>query len=657
MLLRLPRPWLTLLGLVLCGCTKTPVSTAPVNGSAPPPPRSRWTLMLYCDCDNDLEEATLRNLQEISKVGSSPDVAMVALVDRSQRKRSKTPSQEEGYSNAPLQNLAPWSDAKLLKIEHLQFEELDDWGEVNMADGKVMSRFLQESQKRYPADHYALVVLDHGDAWAGVCVDDTAPEADDMIRPAELAQAFADAGFSKKKQIDLVVFDACLMANLEMLSAIREQVRLVVASEEIIPDTGLRYSNTLAGLKAGIWKKSDEALRLSKDLVQRNHPALNLDLTHLAVLRLKALGSLKKLVEELAGKLLEKLKTDPKDTWIKLAECRSKSQQFGRSDQPLVPNAEVRDVVDLSQHIAARFPDLGTLCWRIAAAGAQLRVLQVRDKSLPRAQGLTLFFPPQTESAQELASTDYFKLAPAGLKNWSELIRAYTQIERNDETRPVLDKVKSSASEWQEGDFVEIQSRLSRPQDLTKCQYLITQKDLILGSLPSWPEKNSTLLRDDFDGTSLVVTEKSSAAAPRLFCPLESMDEHSNFHKQSQDQLDISVPAQFRREGGSWDEVSLKFRFDLSNETLGGKLIRVQRKGSRAPSTITLRAGDSLRLLYDSVRVGPGLTPSEPIVLTHPDQLVIKPAPLPAGDYLVGYRIEDLEGRRALQTAPLKVNR
>ena len=631
-----------LLGVLigLAGCAKP---LPPVPSATPSPVAvNRWTLLLYCACDNDLEEATLHNLREIAKIGSSSEIVTVALVDR-----AETGHRQEGYSNEPLLNLPHWSGAKLLKIEPGQFTELADWGSVNMADGAVFSRFLRDSLARFPARHYALVILDHGDAWAGVCIDDTAKEPDDMLRPAELADALREAGFSDKKKLDLVVFDACLMANLELLSMLREQVRLVLASEEIVPQAGLNYSGSLDDLKRGTWKNEDEALRLAKDLVVRNRPSLKNETTHLVLLRLNRLETLEKLVAELARGLLAKLKQSPRDTWLKLARCRAASQDFGRSEVPLVPNAEVRDVADLCRHLAGAFPDQAPLCSRIEACVKDLRITQAKSETLPHAEGLTIFFPPQTESAQELASTDYFTLVPPQLREWSEMVKAYTQIERNDSSRPALEKVQVSADVWEPGEVVQLQSRLNRPQELETCQFLISQKDLILGCLPSFPEENSTLVHDEFDGTSVVLSDTFG----HLFCPLARLDESG---RRGQDVVFVSAPAQFRRDGKSWVDINLVFRFDLAEEAFKGKLARVTRSSKRNP--VTLQKGDVLRLLYQSLKDGKA-HPGESMKLIRPALLCVKPWPLPAGDYLMGYRIQDYTGRTALQTTPIRVER
>jgi hypothetical protein len=168
-----------------------------------------------------------------------------------------------------------------------------------------------------------------------------------------------------------------------------------------------------------------------------------------------------------------------------------------------------------------------------------------------------------------------------------------------------------------------------------------------MGCLPSFPEENSTLVHDEFDGTCPAVTDGKGA----IFCPLGQLDDRNGGGK-SRDQVFISVPAQARASAG-WVDISLVFRFDLSKDSFEGRLFKVLRSGKR--TALALSKGDSLRLLYGTVKDPAAEHPSPPIVLDHPDKLAITGKPLPPGEYLLGYRIQDFSGRTALQTARMEV--
>ncbi|MCA9793926.1 MAG: hypothetical protein KC910_19085, partial [Candidatus Eremiobacteraeota bacterium] len=133
----------------------------------PPPAQADWTLLFYADADNDLEDSTIRDLRSLLEIGSTERVQLVVLCDR-----SPLDSSHDGYSNERVLNLEDWTTAKLLHLGHDQVQELEDWGEVNMAEPATLARFLKTGVKLYPARHYALFLWDHGAGWEGMCADD-----------------------------------------------------------------------------------------------------------------------------------------------------------------------------------------------------------------------------------------------------------------------------------------------------------------------------------------------------------------------------------------------------------------------------------------------------------------------------------------------------
>src|SRR5690606_2318191 len=81
---------------------------------------------------------------------------------------------------------------------------------------------------------------DHGGAWAGY----GKPDDPAGMSVPEIAGAFAGSGLA----VDLVGFDACLMANLEVASVLKPHARYLVASEELEPGHGWNYGPIVQAL-------------------------------------------------------------------------------------------------------------------------------------------------------------------------------------------------------------------------------------------------------------------------------------------------------------------------------------------------------------------------------------------------------------------------
>ncbi len=211
-----------------------------------------WLVMMYMDADDKvLEEDIFTDLNEVERVGSTDRVQLVAQIDRYQG----------GFDGD-----GDWTTAKRFYITQdpdlstLNSQEIEDLGEVNMADGQTLVDFVEWAVQAYPAQKYALILSDHGMGWPGGYFD---PDpggngADDLalaemfgdgIWLMELDSALAtiqqDTGI---EQFELIGFDACLMAQLEVFSTVAKYAKYSVASEEVEPSLGWAYASFLMQL-------------------------------------------------------------------------------------------------------------------------------------------------------------------------------------------------------------------------------------------------------------------------------------------------------------------------------------------------------------------------------------------------------------------------
>ena len=122
---------------------------------------------------------------------------------------------------------------------------VNDGKTYNMGDPSTLSSFLQYSYDNFPAEHYALILWDHGGgALEEVCHDVNFPREDsdsDGLTMMELNAALAKSPFAEQK-LDWIGFDACLMSALETASVVAPYAQYMVASEETEYGEGWNYS-------------------------------------------------------------------------------------------------------------------------------------------------------------------------------------------------------------------------------------------------------------------------------------------------------------------------------------------------------------------------------------------------------------------------------
>lgn len=201
---------------------------------AAPAPRAKWTVMVYISGDNNLEDYVVKDIElELAPTGSSANVQVVALADRG-------PGYDTSYGD--------WQTTKLFHVTQgmtaSPANAVADWGERNMGDKQTLIDFVTWTKANYPADHYALYFWGHGWNWhpGYVMEDDTSNDTLDMH---EIKAALPAIGF-----IDMVGFDGCNMASIEVQYLWRGYATALAHSQEYVGWDGVEYDVVLAQLAA-----------------------------------------------------------------------------------------------------------------------------------------------------------------------------------------------------------------------------------------------------------------------------------------------------------------------------------------------------------------------------------------------------------------------
>lgn len=210
------------------------ISTLGGSASAAPPTRAKWTVMVYISGDNDLESYVVPDIEtELGAVGSNADVQVIALADRA-----------PGYDSSR----GDWQTTKLFRVTQGMLatpgNAIADWGERNFGDPQTLIDFVTWTKANYPADRYALYFWGHGWSWhpGWVMLDDT---DEDTLDYHETKAAIPSLGF-----IDVVGYDGCNMASIEILELWHGHATAFTSSQEWVGWEGIQYDLVLAQLAA-----------------------------------------------------------------------------------------------------------------------------------------------------------------------------------------------------------------------------------------------------------------------------------------------------------------------------------------------------------------------------------------------------------------------
>lgn len=228
-----------------------------------------WTVMIYLDGDDSLlENNAIIDFNEMEK-GLSDALAagkhnfvnsinIIVMIDRYTGSTSTaTETNGTDWSDTRLYRIKPDADMTLFNSERLDdgssaySNHVPEYGEKNMGDPSTLSDFIDFSKNNFPANHYALILWNHGGAAQkksttnpinrvskAICWD--ADNNNDTLYLDELQEALEE-NFDETDRLDIIGFDACLMATVEIAFELKSTTDFMVASMNSIQDNGWSY--------------------------------------------------------------------------------------------------------------------------------------------------------------------------------------------------------------------------------------------------------------------------------------------------------------------------------------------------------------------------------------------------------------------------------
>jgi hypothetical protein len=216
----------------------------------PPPATNAWTIAVYMT-STDLADFAFDDINEMEAAVArfAPGASITVFWDQWQGKSFVTGGgSQAAWGTAGRAVITP--DTNMSSIA-TTFEIV---GERNTGDPAVLRDFLSWTMQVKPATRYGVLMWDHGGGLTGVNFDDESGY--DSITVKELARGIADAGMSPS----VLMYDACLMGNVENFYELRNVAPVQVASEEVIFGPGFDYRTAFSTLNTSPANVTPEAL-------------------------------------------------------------------------------------------------------------------------------------------------------------------------------------------------------------------------------------------------------------------------------------------------------------------------------------------------------------------------------------------------------------
>ncbi len=380
--------------------------------------KARWTFLYYVAADNNIEGDLLEDVERMAAAGSTADVNIIALIDRSPEDTTNVISADDVVEDGPLLNLPAFTDAKLVKVEKNSLTVIQELGEIDTGDPQTWSWFLSTGMKSFPAEHYAAVIDDHGGAIRGAAWDDSSPSEPDgdgsHLSMSDITKGLQAALKSAKvKKLDIFGFAACLMANFDTAVKLAPFSDYMVASEEI---TYGRQWNDTVFINAAINNKNATGAELGKAIVDNQEAVSDFfDGRTYSTVDLRKISQVKQAVASFASAVTDTIE----QTATPLGRARNETVHFGfiSEDQ----DVGVYDIGDLAAHLTLQGvpAKVKTASNAMHQAVKQATVSVVNGPAAAQATGLSILFP----STPGEMPTDYDSFAASA--EWANMLDAY----------------------------------------------------------------------------------------------------------------------------------------------------------------------------------------------------------------------------------------
>jgi hypothetical protein len=309
---------------------------------------AKWTFLVYLAGDNSLSDAGDIDLAEMREVGSTADVNVIAQFDN------------EGNQGTNRYHIKKGGDDLVRKM-----------GETDSGSPEALNDFISWSVDSYPADHYALILWNHGGGWepgemdriaksvkakgysvreaglvAGssikknlfttsirkifaensprarvICCDDGSGHSLDTV---ELGKVLQKTRKKIGKSLDILGMDACLMSNFEVAYQAAPYADYIVSSEETEPNEGWPYNAILNTIvKSPAVKSGDLSAKIVGSYIDSYKKMSQTDVTQSAF-NLSKTEVVAKSVDGLAAALLDHMP----DAAPEILKAQSKSVNF-----------------------------------------------------------------------------------------------------------------------------------------------------------------------------------------------------------------------------------------------------------------------------------------------------------------------------------------
>jgi hypothetical protein len=312
-----------------------------------------------------------------------------------------------------------------------------------MGDPQVLENFVIFALNNYRAKHYYLVFGDHGNGVEGLCEDESsevgkdgwgAPEYD-WLTLNELKSALQNVKEKTKVTFDIIGFDCCLMATIEVAYAIKDYGRIMVASQNVEYVPGWFLESVFSEVLTNPQIQNEELAKIIVRKYGLNHYEVGRPSFTLSAIKLDKIPSVIYPLAEISQRLTNILKsekdnnfTDENLVLTKITELRDSIPRVDANWSPYMYMAgEYVDLYDLAERLGkiSLTPEITSLTDELKSALTEAIIISTANEEKFFVHGLSIRFFNINKIPADL---DFPQQWMAFLDTWQDCYDSYQKL-------------------------------------------------------------------------------------------------------------------------------------------------------------------------------------------------------------------------------------
>jgi Clostripain family len=378
-----------------------------------------------------------------------------------------------------------WKTVKRSLIRDGQWYVLEDLGEQSMGNPQTLSDFVLWAKDKFPARQNALILWNHGGGTQGFGQDTSKNANEPMMSLTQLHQAFQTIRTGLGKPLDLVIYDACVMATIEVAEITATVANAMAGSAEIEPAHGIDYTYLLRQVSTALPTEGIVVGQLAKKgYIQQSKTVKTFNTSQItySILDLTQLSTFSEAFSQFAEELGNKFKEEGFLSYEALSQGIIRvpgypSKETGRLLRSLNQQQNIRiDLYNFLQTISLQFPQLKSYAEELQA---NLQRLVVDYETNDPVKAIN---PEAGRISIDIGSEkSYLPVLPAAYTQFSQALDYYSQRRQADTFEPNGEFVCQSgficaAARWlelQADEVISIDGYYGQPTEQGMDVYLI----------------------------------------------------------------------------------------------------------------------------------------------------------------------------------------